>query len=70
MFARNQQHAEKQGKEMLLVLTFAFSFHHVDMNTVWQIDNSFQIAQAVSPTQLSPCACTRVETHGDKSTSG
>lgn len=45
-------------KELLLLLEFAFSFHHVDMNTIRQKDNLVQIAQDGSPVQPSLCACT------------
>lgn len=44
-------------KELLLLLEFAFSFHHVDMNTIRQKDNLVQIAQDGSPVQPSLCAC-------------
>lgn len=55
---------------MLLVLKFTFSFHHVDMNAVWQKDNSFQIAQDVSSMHRSPCACICEETHMDTKAHG
>lgn len=45
-------------KELLLLLEFAFSFHHVDMNAIRQKDNLVQIAQDGSPMQPSLCACT------------